>query len=600
MRQNGVIMLKLKNYSIKTRLIGSYVVIVALLVALVVLSLTRIATVDNDYNEMIDGNVQQVLNVEDTVDHVNAIARLFRDQAIAGFDEQSMGEVEVLSNELYSSLEIMATVFPESVAVQNFTTQVNMWFGNFQALNDALISGDLETARTIIVEQDSVQIQNVIAAGDELVLEIETDMENRAQTLDQISMISTVVMISIAVLAVLIIIIIAIDILKALLVPIGQLQKAITAFSEGNVSEPIDYVSNNEMGSMCEHVRMSQANMGEIIGDITAVTSAIVKGDLTKSIEKDYPGDFAPIKANLTGAIQYLGKTMVGIKTMSDQVSSSADQVANGASVLAQGTTEQAAAVEELSATITKLNQGAQQNLVTATDAKAKSDMAGGLIMESSGKMQEMRKAMDDIKEGQSNITKILGTIENIAFQTNILALNAAVEAARAGSAGKGFAVVADEVRNLASKSDQAAKQTKQLSEELMQYVAKGAEITVGVEEGMQKTASYAGEAVNAIQMLHTAAGEEAEAIEQLTVGMDQISAVVQSNSATSEESAAASEELLTQANGMMGTINKFTLPSDMGGFAAEQSASYDSGYDASYNSSPSYIDVEDDMDNKY
>ena len=216
--------------------------------------------------------------------------------------------------------------------------------------------------------------------------------------------------------------------------------------------------------------------------------------------------------------------------------------------------------MEELSATIADISSNSQSNAKRSEEAMQHSKNSDVRVRESAEYMDQMVKAMEKISESSTEISKIIATIENIAFQTNILALNAAVEAARAGSAGKGFAVVADEVRNLATKSDQAAKATKELIDHSIASVQEGGDIVKQVSESLSKTVEATKLSMEAIQDITKAVEEESESIAQVTEGIDQISAVVQTNSATSEQSAAASEELSSQAALMKSLMAKFKL----------------------------------------
>ena len=237
--------------------------------------------------------------------------------------------------------------------------------------------------------------------------------------------------------------------------------------------------------------------------------------------------------------------------------------VSNGAQSLSQGSIEQASAVEELAATINDISNSATKTSAAADEAGQFVGQAGAQLGISVGYVKDLNTAMERISRSSEEISKIIATIENIAFQTNILALNASVEAARAGTAGKGFAVVADEVRNLASKSDEAAKATKELIENSITAVTEGSQVVNKVTEALEQTSIYAGHVTTQMDIVVKAVASQTVAISQVTEGIDQISNVVQTNSATAEESAAASQQLSAEANSLKQLVDQFTLARD-------------------------------------
>ena len=258
-----------------------------------------------------------------------------------------------------------------------------------------------------------------------------------------------------------------------------------------------------------------------------------------------------------------LSSTMRQINASAGQVSSASGQVSTGAQTLSQGSMEQASSVEELAATITDISASAKKTAAAAEEAGQFVGKAGAQLGISVEYVKDLNTAMEKISASSQEISKIIAAIENIAFQTNILDLNAAVEASRAGAAGKGFAVVADEVRNLAAKSDEAAKATKELIEGSITAVSEGSQAVNKVTESLERTSVLAGNVTTQMDIVVEAVENQTTAIAQVTEGVDQISAVVQTNSATAQESAAASEELSAEASSLKQLVSRFTLARD-------------------------------------
>lgn len=333
----------------------------------------------------------------------------------------------------------------------------------------------------------------------------------------------------------------------------------------GDLKSPVPQVrGQDETAELTRSTAEMVAGLNIIINDIGYLLTEMANQnfDIQSSHRDSYVGEFQSILGSMRNLKVELSNTMRQIDNSATQVSSASNQVSTGAQSLSQGSIEQASSVEELAATINDISESAKKTSAAAEEAGQYVGQAGAQLGISVEHVKELNAAMEKISSSSQEISKIISTIESIAFQTNILALNAAVEAARAGSSGKGFAVVADEVRNLASKSDEAAKATKELIESSITAVTEGSKAVNNVTESLERTSVLAGHVTTQMDIVVEAVGNQTIAIAQVTDGIDQISSVVQTNSATAQESAAASQELSAEATSLKQLVDRFTLAS--------------------------------------
>ena len=368
-----------------------------------------------------------------------------------------------------------------------------------------------------------------------------------------------------SVVGLLILIAISFFLIKRALNPLQGIALAGKAVAEGNFDVKVSYDRQDEIGDLAAAIQSVMQHVREIISDLSDKLSELAKGNFRVSLEntEQYPGAYRPLLNSLQEISNDLNKTMAEIKTSAREVNAGAEQVSSGAQGLSQGATEQASSIEELSATVNDISEHIKKTAENTRLANTEAQNAGKEVSHSDKQMQQMKAAMENINQKSGEISKIIKTIDDIAFQTNILALNAAIEAARAGVAGKGFAVVADEVGNLAQKSANAAKDTTMLIEETLQAVEQGTVLADSTAESLQRVVTGASKVTELVNQIAEASVEQSRAVEQVSTGIDQISSVVQSNTATAEESAAASEELSGQANILNELVERFQLKED-------------------------------------
>lgn len=559
----------MKDVKIKKRLISGFLFVIVISVAIIIAALVQMNAQRANYNDILKYEV----GANDLISEIRLdaaiAARNVRDMALKPGDS-SNSELEASVNEILSDMDNkikeLEEIYPlDKAQLQDYIDSVNKWGDELPNILNAINRGDGETAISLIKNSCTPQLNDMATkakAIDDLLTQAQNDAVNAQE---RNSLISIGVIIAVMVVATVLVLGTAFKLVKGIMEPTEEVRKALMGFSEGKLDIPVNYESKNELGDMCNALRSSQDTLSAVIEDICYLLGEMANGnfDVRSRATDKYVGALSAVLESIRKINHNLSDTLAQIDLSAEQVSSGSEQVSTGAQSLAQGATEQASAVEELSATINEIANGAKKNAENGETAMRQSQESGNLVLESAKYMEEMVEAMGSISQSSQEIGRIISTIENIAFQTNILALNAAVEAARAGSAGKGFAVVADEVRNLATKSDQAAKATKELIDHSIESVQGGNEIVKKVSDALSKTVEASNLAMGSLKEITKAVEAEAESISQVTEGIDQISSVVQTNSATSEESAAASEELSSQASLMKELMAKFKLRVD-------------------------------------
>ncbi len=423
-----------------------------------------------------------------------------------------------------------------------------------------LLKTDPEQAQAYY--QDTIQsnLTTLVGLLDQIVTEVTQISEENSTQMRTMILVVEVISNIFFVIALACLISLVLYVLHKVVRPILLITTNSRPLSEGRLDLHLNYHEKDELGDLAVTLEDSMKRIHSYVTDINHIMSQLSNGDFNVHTSTPFIGDFRSIEESIDSFTSTISTALAQISHAEQQVSGHANHLSTGAQSLAQGAVEQASAVEELYATLEELSKTAEQNVKMAASAQENARLTGEQVTQSSQHMDQMVTAMSDITAASQQIGKVIATIENIASQTNILSINAGVEAARAGEAGKGFSVVANEVRGLATQSDEAAKATKELIENSMEATERGRQIVEEVSAVLQKTLKLVVQSNDNISTIAKAIEGEASSIAQVTEGISQISVVVQSNSASSEESAAVSSELFDQVRLLQEQVKKFRL----------------------------------------
>lgn len=396
----------------------------------------------------------------------------------------------------------------------------------------------------------------------------DTDGWSIAVTAPQLNYLSTTyfgmaINIGVILLSILISIVIALILAGSISKPMKACAQRMKLLVEGDLETPMPKVtSRDETGMLVRSTSSLVESLSGIIHDISYLLNELASQNLNVHTQHEdaYVGDFHSILLSMRHMKTELSDIILQVNRSADQVASASSQLSESAQTLSQGTVEQASSVEELAARINTISDQVKDTASGALELRGQTHHTGEEVSLCNQQMQNLMDAMDKIQTSSREIEKILKTIDDIAFQTNILSLNAAVEAARAGEAGKGFAVVAEEVRSLAAKSSEAAKNTSALIDRSTDAVNTGTEIARHTAQILEQVVGSIQSVVDSIDNIATVSTDQSEAVWQVSEGINQISVVVQSNSATAQEGASASEQLSAEAAELKHLVDQFQL----------------------------------------
>ena len=493
--------------------------------------------------------------------NVNIAARNIREMALnddkSSYDTYKKNVDDALKN-IDQELDAMKkTGVIEEKLYNQYVTQMNEWKTIGMDIIDEIEAGNQKNATEKILTKCAPALSEAVDTAKEIQKITDEQVDKLMFTSKRDAVSSIIAIIIFNLIGIASAVVVGKRIIASILIPLAALEETTKELSQGNLHSTLDYQADDELGSLADSLRSSIATLSSYVDDIGASMQEFEKGNFVVNPSVEWKGDFKGILTSFKAFEHSMADMITNVQSVADQVTNGAEQVAAGSMDLAEGATEQAGVTEELTATIDEVSERVSGN---AKDISKEVESSEEAVMISNQKMQEMVEAMDEISNTSQEIGNIIAAINDIASQTNLLALNASIEAARAGEAGKGFAVVADQVSLLAAQSAEAAKESRDLIETSVSAVERGKVIADETAKQLEQVVESSKAATAEVYKIAVALEADAATMAQINQGVEQINSVVQTNSATSQQCAAASQEMSDQAGTLEKLIKSFKI----------------------------------------
>jgi methyl-accepting chemotaxis protein len=553
-----------KDMSINKKLTTGFGLLMGLMVFVAILSVVGITILNSSISNLVNGADAANEAIKDCRIDVNVAARSVREMAL-NTDESKNAEYKAKVEEMLTDTDTQLKVIKSSGTVsdemyQSYVESLTAWANDAYSIVEKIEAGDREEATEMIFNNCLPALDNLVS----LALTIDGEIESAVNSSVMLSRVTYIIcvltILAISILSIIFSVYISKIISKSITEPLTEIEKCAEELSNGNLHTNLEVRSNDELGNLAHSLRKAVKTLSSYIDDISHSMGEFAKGNFDVQPESEWKGDFEEILDSFMMFEQNMAETVKGLQKVATQVETGAEQVSATSMELAQGATDQASVMQEFTATIETVSEQVSSNAKYAQNISKQVEAVGGEITITTEKMDDMVDAMSEIEKSSQQIRKIIDTINDVATQTNLLALNASIEAARAGESGRGFAVVANQVTALAAQTASAAKESTELIENSITEVTRGMRITEEIAKQQSSVAENTKNIVEDVNKVAETLGAQKDAFVQLNEGVNQINDVVQTNSATSQQCAANSQEMNSQAENLGVLISRFKV----------------------------------------